>query len=155
MLTEIHTLVRSSLFQAFIQNGPPCALEYWAMAEPKTKLMMAVSFITMFNAGPEVSLRGSPTVSPVTAFLCAAEPFRWLGPRPPASMYFFELSQAPPVLLIEIANCTLDTIAPERSPAVAFFPKPKPATSGERITKAPGASISRREASVEIRMQRW
>lgn len=57
-------------------TGPPCALEYCAIVEPKTKLMMAVSFITMFNAGPEVSFRGSPTVSPVTAFLCAAEPLR-------------------------------------------------------------------------------
>merc|ERR1719388_516926 len=108
----------------------------------------------MFNAGPEVSLRGSPTVSPVTAFLWAAEPFLWSGPRPPASMYFFELSHAPPVLLMEIANCTLETIAPERSPAVAFFPKPKPATSGERMTNAPGANISRSDASVEMRIQR-
>merc|ERR1719159_622963 len=135
-------------------TGPPCALEYCAIVEPKTRLMMAVSFITMFNAGPEVSFRGSPTVSPVTAFLCAAEPLRWLGPRPPASMYFFELSQAPPVLLMEIASWIPDTSAPDRSPAVAFLPKPKPATSGDRMTNAPGASISRSEDSVEIRMHR-
>merc|ERR1719155_376527 len=104
----------ASVVQALSQTGPPCALEYCAMVEPNTKLMMAVSFMTMFNAGPEVSFRGSPTVSPVTAFLWAEEPLRWFGPRPPASMYFLELSQAPPVLLMEIASCTLETRAPER-----------------------------------------
>ena len=29
----------------------------------------------MFNDGPDVSLKGSPTVSPTTADLCASEPF--------------------------------------------------------------------------------
>merc|ERR1712217_945023 len=86
------------------QKGPPSAFEYSAMAEPNTKLMIAVSFMTMFSAGPEVSLSGSPTVSPVTEFLCASEPFTYSLPRPPADMYFLELSQAPPVLLMEIAS---------------------------------------------------
>merc|ERR1712186_213172 len=134
------------------QKGPPSSFEYFAMALPKTKLRMAVSFMTMFSAGPEVSFRGSPTVSPVTEFLCASEPLRNSGPRPPAEMYFFELSHAPPVLLMEMANCTLDTSAPESKPAQAFLPKPRPATSGLRITRAPGASISRKDASVEMRM---
>merc|ERR1712151_116278 len=80
------------------QNGPPSAFENSAIAVPKTKLMMAVSFMTMFNAGPEVSFSGSPTVSPVTEFLCASEPFTNSLPRPPAEMYFLELSQAPRVL---------------------------------------------------------
>merc|ERR1712207_34438 len=134
------------------QNGPPSAFENSAIALPKTKLMMAVSFMTMFSAGPEVSLSGSPTVSPVTEFLCASEPFTYSAPRPPAEMYFFELSQAPPVLLMEMASCTLETRAPERRPAQAFFPKPRPATRRLKITRAPGASISRSEASVEILM---
>merc|ERR1712156_1067924 len=134
------------------QNGPPSAAEYSLIFAPKTRLMMAVSFITMFKAGPEVSFNGSPTVSPVTEFLWASEPFRNSGPSPPAEMYFFELSQAPPVLLMEMASCTLDTRAPVNKPAVAFFPKPKPATRGLRMTRAPGAGISLSEASVEMRM---
>merc|ERR1719187_526089 len=118
--------------------GPPASLEYDSMADPNTRLRMAVSFITMLSAGPEVSLSGSPTVSPVTEFLCASEPLTNSLPRPPAEMYFLELSQAPPVLLMEMASCTLETRAPDRSPAHAFFPKPIPATSGLRITRAPG-----------------
>ena len=35
----------------------------------KTRERMAMSFMTMLSAGPEVSLRGSPTVSPTTAAL--------------------------------------------------------------------------------------
>jgi hypothetical protein len=31
-----------------------------------TKLTMAITFIRMFIDGPEVSLKGSPTVSPTT-----------------------------------------------------------------------------------------
>ena len=34
-----------------------------------TKLKIAISFIRMFREGPEVSLNGSPTVSPTTAAL--------------------------------------------------------------------------------------
>merc|ERR1711920_904376 len=133
--SKLWALLLRRLLQAHCsQKGPPSALENSAMAPPKTKLMMAVSFITMFSAGPEVSFSGSPTVSPVTEFLCASEPFVYSLPKPPAEMYFLELSQAPPVLLIEMASCTLETRAPDSSPAQQFFPKPKPATSGLRIT---------------------
>ena len=34
-----------------------------------------ISLSRMFREGPEVSLNGSPTVSPTTAALCASEPF--------------------------------------------------------------------------------
>merc|ERR1712051_980575 len=135
----------------YAQYGPPWAFEKLAIALPNTRLMMAVNFMTMFKAGPEVSFKGSPTVSPVTEFLCASDPFWCSLPRPPLEMYFFALSQAPPELLIEMASCTLDTRAPDSSPAQQFFPKPSPATSGLRITSAPGASISLSEASVEMR----
>src|ERR1700727_2341996 len=50
-------------------------------------------FITLtigFNAGPAVSLKGSPTVSPMTAALWASDP---LPPSWPSSMYFLELSR--------------------------------------------------------------
>ncbi len=36
-----------------------------------TREMMAISFMTMFSAGPDVSFSGSPTVSPMTAALWA------------------------------------------------------------------------------------
>merc|ERR1719160_2429305 len=132
------------------QHGPPAAFEYSKMAVPKTKLRMAVNFMTMFKAGPEVSFNGSPTVSPVTEFLCASEPFTYSLPSPPAEMYFLELSQAPPVLLMEMASCTLDTKAPDNIPAQVFLPKPRPATKGLKMTKAPGRIISFNDASVEI-----
>ncbi len=35
-------------------------------SESMTKDIMAISFMTMLMAGPEVSLNGSPTVSPVS-----------------------------------------------------------------------------------------
>ena len=33
-----------------------------------------ISFIKIFNDGPDVSLNGSPTVSPTTAALCISDP---------------------------------------------------------------------------------
>ena len=61
-------------------------------------------FITLMRgliAGPAVSLKGSPTVSPMTAASCPGEP---LPPWWPSSMYFLALSQAPPPVHIEIAT---------------------------------------------------
>ncbi len=39
--------------------------KYWQNTSDK----IDISFIRMFKLGPEVSLRGSPTVSPITAAL--------------------------------------------------------------------------------------
>lgn len=70
----------------------------------------AISLMRMLSEGPEVSFRGSPMVSPMTAALCGSDP---LGPsvlacsEAPASMYFFALSHAPPVLDAEIAICKI------------------------------------------------
>jgi len=36
---------------------------------PKTKEIIAINFIKILRAGPEVSFNGSPTVSPTTAAL--------------------------------------------------------------------------------------
>ena len=52
-----------------------------------------MTLIIGFSAGPAVSLKGSPTVSPMTAALWASEP---LPPSLPSSMYFLALSHAPP-----------------------------------------------------------
>src|ERR1700691_4080538 len=53
-------------------------------------------FMTLMRglrAGPAVSLKGSPTVSPITAAVWASDPF---PPSWPSSMYFLALSHAPP-----------------------------------------------------------
>lgn len=44
----------------------------------KTSDSTAMSLIRMLSDGPDVSLRGSPIVSPITAALWASDP---LGPR--------------------------------------------------------------------------
>ena len=68
----------------------------------------------MFIDGPEVSLNGSPTVSPVTAALCASEPLKVISPliMTPASNDFLALSHAPPALFWKIAQSTPDTATP-------------------------------------------
>lgn len=43
-----------------------------------TRDSTAISLMRMLRDGPDVSLRGSPTVSPMTAALCGSDP---LGPR--------------------------------------------------------------------------
>jgi len=60
------------VFAVAIQSGPPLAFDQSLMTPAKTRDVIALSFTRMFNEGPLVSLRGSPTVSPVTEFLCAS-----------------------------------------------------------------------------------
>mmetsp|Transcript_957 Transcript_957/g.3021 ORF Transcript_957/g.3021 Transcript_957/m.3021 type:complete len:255 (+) Transcript_957:490-1254(+) len=121
--------------------------------------MIAMSFITMLIAGPDVSLSGSPTVSPHTAALCSSEPLRCATGTPltrmetqPFSTYFFALSHAPPVFDCEMASCTPETSAPTRRPETACTPRSAPTRIGERITSMPGGTISLSDASVEILM---
>jgi len=103
----------------------------------KTKDKMADNLMRMFKEGPEVSFKGSPTVSPITAALCSSEPF-FLITSPslnfPDSIYFLALSQAPPVLELEIAIWTPLTRAPGNKPATALGPKRKPTTRGVIMT---------------------
>ena len=42
---------------------------------PSTSAVVDIVVITTCKAGPAVSLNGSPAVSPVTAALCASDPF--------------------------------------------------------------------------------
>jgi len=129
------TQISKQLLDVYVQmrnNQPPLA----AKKGVNTRDSTAISLIKTFREGPEVSFKGSPTVSPITAALCESEPF---GPndfacsdrpacntkhkkhqkiRPPnrpakkktsktenpiTSMYFFALSQAPPVFDAEMA----------------------------------------------------
>jgi len=46
----------------------------FAITGAKTSDTTAISLINMFIEGPDVSLNGSPTVSPTTAALWASEP---------------------------------------------------------------------------------
>ena len=78
------------------------------------------SLIKILIEGPEVSLKGSPTVSPTTAALCASDP---LPPYWPVSMCFFALSQAPPLLAIIIARTNPLAAAPESIATTASNPK--------------------------------
>lgn len=43
--------------------------------EAKIRDKIAISLIRIFKAGPDVSFRGSPTVSPTTAALWISDPF--------------------------------------------------------------------------------
>ena len=90
-----------------------------AISGANTSDTIASNLSRMFNEGPEVSLKGSPTVSPTTADLCASEP---LPPSAPASIYFLALSQAPPALAIITASMKALTSEPSSTPmsVVAF-----------------------------------
>ena len=91
----------------------------------------------MFKLGPLVSFNGSPTVSPITAALWISLPFTTFSPSTfinPASIYFFALSQAPPVFDAETAICTPLTMAPGRNPNNAFGPKANPSKKGVAVT---------------------
>ena len=74
-------------------------------------MVVESSLMTTCSEGPAVSLSGSPTVSPVTAALCASEP---LPPKWPSSTYFFALSQAPPTLSRKSAIRMPDTVPKTR-----------------------------------------
>ena len=73
----------------------------------------AISFRSILREGPEVSLKGSPTVSPITVALCTSEPF---PPRLPSSTHFLALSHAPPAFASIMARGTPDTRLPARNP---------------------------------------
>merc|ERR1711985_203447 len=80
-----------------------------------TSVIVERSLINTWRDGPAVSFEGSPTVSPVTAALCASEP---LPPWMPDSMNFFALSQAPPAVFkkraiktpVEVANMMKEAV---------------------------------------------
>ncbi len=59
-------------FEIKLRNGnyAPMPAMYGAM----TSETMDISLMRMFIDGPDVSLNGSPTVSPVTEALCASDP---------------------------------------------------------------------------------
>ena len=112
-----------------LDHLPPAISPPWvAIAEPKTREQIAESLIRMLMDGPEVSFRGSPTVSPTTEAACSLSPFLTNSPSSslaclrasfPASTNFLQLSQAPPELEAEKAIWIPETMAPARIPLVA------------------------------------
>ena len=114
---------------------------------PKTTATIDISLSRMLSEGPEVSLNGSPTVSPTTAALWASEP---LPPKWPSSMYFLALSQAPPALAIMIAIMEPAAMEPISRPPSASAPITAPTTIGTTTARSPGMIISRRAPSVEM-----
>src|ERR1051325_7673725 len=90
-----------------------------ASAASSSSATMLVILIIGFTAGPVVSLYGSPTVSPVTAALCASDP---LPPKLPSSIYFLALSHAPPPEVIEMATNRPETITPSSIAPTAAKP---------------------------------
>ena len=58
-----------------------------------------VNLMTGFMATDEVSLNGSPTVSPTTVAACSSVPFSFSS----TSTSFLALSQAPPALAMKMA----------------------------------------------------
>src|SRR5438105_2499209 len=105
--------------------------------------------------GPDVSLNGSPTVSPVTEALCDSDFLYDISPLiiTPFSNDFFALSHAPPALFWKIPINTPDTVTPANKPpnisaelTSANMPfNPKPTNNGVNKAIAPGIIISRIE----------
>ena len=106
-----------------------------------------MTLISGLSAGPAVSLNGSPTVSPMTAALCASLP---LPPKCPSSMYFLALSHAPPEFDSITARSWPVRIAPARNaPSASPFNR-KPAMTGESTASRPGVISSRSEVLVQM-----
>ena len=93
---------------------------------------MLINLIKIFIEGPEVSLNGSPTVSPVTLALCASQPLYSISPliTTPASKDFFALSHAPPALFWNIPIRTPETVTPASKPPRTSGPKANPTMTG-------------------------
>src|SRR3546814_19892062 len=105
-------------------RGPCCRLDVTCYSSgTSSSATMLMILIRGLIAGPAVSLQGSPTVSPVTAALCASEP---LPPWLTSSMYFLAFSQAPPPVVIELATNRPETMVPINRPPTACAPAPGP-----------------------------
>ena len=117
-----------------------------------TKETILINLIRIFIDGPDVSLNGSPTVSPVTDALCGSDFLYSILPliSTPFSNDFFALSQAPPALFWNIPINTPLTVAPAKKPPKTSGPNKKPITIGEMIAIAPGNIIFLIDALVEI-----
>ena len=106
-----------------------------------------INLINIFKLGPDVSLNGSPTVSPTTVALCTSLDF---PPKFPSSTYFLALSHAPPAFAIKIANTNPADNPPTNNPITPDTPKNTPTTIGTIIANIDGKTISFCAPFVEI-----
>src|SRR5579863_462443 len=104
-----------------------------------------INLIKILSAGPDVSLKGSPTVSPITADICATDP---LPPIFPASIYFLALSHAPPLFAINSASKTPTTVEPTNTQPRTCKPSVYLTITGTEIVITPGRTISCNDALV-------
>ena len=111
---------------------------------------MDMSLMRMLREGPEVSLKGSPTVSPTTVAWWEEE---FLPPKWPSSTYFFALSQAPPELARKMARTKPAPRPPARRPITPAGPSSMPTSMGTTIARIEGKIISCCAALVEMRTQ--
>src|SRR5690606_41902357 len=79
-----------------------------------TRATTDINFNNMLREGPEVSLNGSPTVSPTTVALCISDPFLRRTPSlsTPSSTIFLALSHAPPAVDWQSAIITPVPVTP-------------------------------------------
>merc|ERR1719201_1269842 len=116
-----------------------------------TSEMTDMSLIRMLSAGPDVSLKGSPTVSPTTvASKCSFDVLL----RPSCLAYFLALSHAPPAFDMATAVMKPLESEPIRQPARPLEDRRNPMTTGMKTASAPGMSISLMAAVVAMAMQR-
>ena len=92
-----------------------------------TMLTIDMSLMRILSDGPEVSLKGSPTVSPTMVALWANEP---LPPKLPSSTIFLALSHAPPALAIKTARVKPPASPPTNRPKTPATPSTQPTTIG-------------------------
>merc|ERR1719247_1092424 len=112
-----------------------------------TREMTDMSLIRMLSAGPDVSLKGSPTVSPTTV---ASKCSLWVLLRPSCLAYFLALSQAPPALDMATASMKPEDKDPIKRPARPLEESKNPMQTGIKTARAPGIAISLIAAVVAI-----
>ena len=103
------------------------------------RAIVLINLTNTCNAGPAVSLNGSPRVSPTTAALCASDPF---PPYLPVSIFFFALSHAAPPVFIRNANKVPLTVALSKNAPTANGPNIIPTNDGTMTGYNPGIIIS-------------
>merc|ERR1719313_3328758 len=116
-----------------------------------TREMTDMSLMRMLSAGPDVSLKGSPTVSPTTV---ASKWSLSVLLRPSCLANFLALSHAPPALDMATASMKPDEREPMRQPARPLEERVKPTMNGMKTASAPGITISLIAAVVAIATQR-
>ena len=116
-----------------------------------TMLTIDISLIRMLSDGPDVSLNGSPTVSPTMVALWHSEPF---PPKFPSSTIFFALSHAPPEMAMKIYRMKPVDRPPTRSNKTPPTPRTTPMITGMIIARRLGSIISCWAERVLISTQR-